>query len=263
MMPRAALQLQPREKRFVIVGAVLATLLLLYLLWPSGSGNSAVELVPADQRPAPVAAAAPQPIPVVQAPPPVSSPAPAGLTDGLVLHGVMAGGAVIGFPDGSQRYVPVGREVMPGLRLEGVQLREAILAAGSVNYRLGFAGPAMPLTPVPGSAPAVVATSAPQPPVQAPTAPLNAQRAELGRYLQALSPRQVNGQVSGYTLRPGISLPALEQVGLQPGDTIVAVNGAPMTQSHVEQLARLRAGTSLQLDIDRSGQRLRFVVQGR
>ena len=262
MMPRAALQLQPREKRFVIVGAVIAILLLAFLLWPSGGGNSAVELVPADQRPTPTAAA-PQAIPVVQAPPPAAVPAPAGLTEGLILHGVMAGGAVIGFPDGSQRYVPVGREVMPGLRLQGVQLHEAILAAGTVNYRLGFAGPAIPLTPVPASGPAIVAVPVPQAAVQAPASPRNAQRAELGRYLQALSPRQVNGQVSGYTLRPGISLPALEQVGLQPGDTIVAVNGAPMTQSHVEQLARLPAGTSLQLDIDRSGQRLRFVIQGR
>jgi len=264
-MPRAALQLQPREKRVVIGGAVVATLLLAYLLWPTGNGGSAVELVPADQRPAPTAAVAPQPIPVVQAPPAVAPAAPAGLTEGLVLHGVMAGGAVIGFPDGSQRYVPIGREVMPGLRLQGVQLREAILAAGTVNYRLGFGGPAVPLTPV---APVVAGNPAPPTavPVSPPTAPPpqpNAQRAELGRYLQALSPRQVNGQLSGYTLRPGVSLPALEQVGLRAGDTIVAVNGAAMTQSHVEQLARLRPGTSLQLDVDRAGQRLRFVVQGR
>ena len=262
MMPRAALQLQPREKRVVIGGAAVATLLLAYLLWPTGNGGSAVELVPADQRPAPTAAVAPQPIPVVQAPPTVAPAAPAGLTEGVVLHGVMAGGAVIGFPDGSQRYVPIGREVMPGLRLQGVQLREAILAAGTVNYRLGFGGPARPLTPVPASGPVVVGAPAPRPAMPA-SAPANAQRAELGRYLQALSPRQVNGQASGYTLRPGVALPALEQAGLHPGDTIIAVNGAPMSQSHVEQLARLPGGTSLQLDVDRSGQRLRFVIQGR
>ncbi len=263
MMPRAALQLQPREKRFVIVGAIVATLLLAYLLWPSsGDGNSSVELVPADQRPTPTVAVTPQPIPVVQAPPPAAMPPPAGLTEGLVLYGVMAGGAVIGFPDGSQRYVAIGREVMPGLRLQGVQLHEAILAAGTVNYRLGFGGPAIPLTPQPAAAPVVVGVPASPPPVQAAPAP-NAQRAEMGRYLQALSPRQANGQLSGYTLRPGIALPSLEQAGLRPGDTIIAVNGAPMTQSHVEQLARLSAGTSLQLDVDRAGQRLRFVVQGR
>jgi membrane-associated protease RseP (regulator of RpoE activity) len=264
MMPRAALQLQPREKRVVIAGAAAATLLLAYLLWPSGTGGSAVELVPADQRPAP-AVAAPQPIPVVQAPPPAAAPAaPAGLADGLILHGVMAGGAVIGFPDGSQRYVAIGREVMPGLRLQGVQLRAAILAAGSANYRLGFGGPAVPLTPAPGAGAVVVGAPSPQPTVQvAAPPPPNAQRAELGRYLQALSPRQVNGQVSGYSWRPGVALPALEQAGLRPGDTILSVNGAAMTQSHVEQLARLAAGTSLQLDVDRAGQRLRFVVQGR
>ena len=258
MMPRAALQLQPREKRVVIAGAAIATVLLAYLLWPSGGGGSAVELVPASQRPA-AAAAAPQPIPLVQAPPPAVA-APAGLTEGLILHGVMAGGAIVGFPDGTQRYVPIGREVIPGLRLQGVQLREAILAAGSVNYRLGFGGPAVPLTPVPAGAAVPVPPAAPPASVAAP--PI-AQRAEMGRYLQALSPRQVNGQVSGYTLRPGIALPALEQAGLQPGDTILSVNGAPMTQSHVERLARLQAGTSLQLEVDRSGQRLRLVVQGR
>ena len=195
MMPRAALQLQPREKRVVIAGAAIATVLLAYLLWPSGGGGSAVELVPANQRPAP-SAAVPQPIPVVQAPPPMTvAVAPAGLTEGLILHGVMAGGAVIGFPDGTQRYVPIGREVIPGLRLQGVQLREAILAAGSVNYRLGFGGPAVPLTPVPAGAAVPVPPAAPP----ASVAPPNAQRAEMGRYLQALSPRQVNGQVSGYT----------------------------------------------------------------
>ncbi len=259
MMPRAALQLEPREKRIVIVGAIVATLLLAYLLWPSGGGGSAVELVPADQRPTP-AAAVRQPVPIVQAPPAAAPAAPAGLTEGLVLHGVMAGGAIIGFPDGSQRYVPIGREVMPGLSLQGVRLHEAILAAGPVNYRLGFGGPAMALTP----APPAVGAPAPQalPPAGA-AAPPNAQRAEVGRYLQALSPRQVDGQVSGYTLRPGIGLPALEQAGLRPGDTILSVNGAPMSQSHVEQLARLPAGTSLQLDVDRGGQRIRLVVQGR
>jgi len=269
MMARPALQLQPREKRVVIVGAAIATLLLAYLLWPSGGGGSAVELVPADQRPAPTAAA-PQPIPVVQAQPMTTAPvaaAPAGLTEGLVLHGVMAGGAVIGFPDGSQRYVPVGRELIPGLRLQAVQLREAILAAGSINYRLGFGGPATALTPAPPAA-VVVRAPAPQPAgpaVQVPSPPPapNARRAEAGLYREALSPRLMNGQISGYTLRPGINLPELDQAGLQPGDTILTVNGAPMNQSHVEQLARLSGGAGLALEVDRAGQRIRLTVQGR
>lgn len=270
MIPKAALQLEPREKRMVIGGAVVATLLLAYLLWPSGGSQSAVELVPADQRSAPApAAAAAQPVPVVQAAPPMAAPGPAapaaaGVADGLVLHGVMAGGAVIGFPDGSQRYVPVGREVMPGLRLQAVQLREAILASGTVNYRLGFGRPAMPLTPAPqvAGAPAVATVPSAIVAVPAPS-PQSAQRIETARYRQALSPRQINGQVSGYTLRPGTSIAALDQAGLQPGDTILSVNGASMTQSHVEQLARLAPGSSAELMVDRGGQRLRLVVQGR
>jgi membrane-associated protease RseP (regulator of RpoE activity) len=268
MMPRAALQLEPREKRLVIGGAVIATLVLGYLLWPSGSGQSAVELVPADQRSAPApAAAAPQPLPVVQAGPPAAAPAPAapaGVAEGLVLHGVMAGGAVIGFPDGSQRYVPVGRELMPGLRLQAVQLREAILASGSVNYRLGFGGPAMPLTPAPQVVGAPAAPAVPPPIVSAPApSRQSAQRIEAGRYRQALSPRLVDGRVSGYTFRPGIGIQALEQAGLQPGDTILSVNGAPISQSHVEQLARLPAGNTAELMVERGDQRVRLVVQGR
>ena len=196
-------------------------------------------------------------------------PATAGLTEGLVLHGVMAGGAVIGFPDGSQRYIAIGRDVMPGLRLQAVQLRQAILASGSINYRLGFAGPAVPVTPTPAAAPAVVgAPAAPSaspaivtvPPAPTPRA---VQRAEAGNYRMALSPRQVGGRISGYTLRPGISLPELEQAGLRSGDTIIAVNGAPMAQNHVEQLARLSTGNSLALEVERGGQRLRLTVQGR
>ena len=271
MMRRAALQLQPREKRMVIGGAVIATALLAYLLWPSGGGQSAVELVPADQRPTPTVATAPQPIPVVQAAPTAvatATPAVAGLTEGLVLHGVMAGGAVIGFPDGSQRYVPVGRDVMPGLRLQAVRLREAILASGSINYRLGFAGPAVPLTPAPTSPQVVGAPAAPAATpaivtVPAAPTPRSAQRAEAGSYRMALSPRQLSGRISGYTFRPGISLPELEQAGLRPGDTIISVNGAPMAQNHVEQLAQLSAGNSLALEVERGGQRLRLTVQGR
>ena len=270
MIRASTLQLEPREKRVVIGGAVIVTVLLAFLLWPSGTDQSAVELVPADQRPAP---AAPQPIPVVQAGPPVAPPAampaaPAALTEGLVLHGVMAGGAIIGFPNGTQRYVPIGREVMPGLRLQGVQLHHAILASGSVNYRLGFGGSAVALTP----APQVVASAPASPPAPAaPGAPVTAftpappqqqaaQRAETARYRLGLAPRQVNGQVSGYTLRPGISLPPLEQAGLRPGDTILRFNGAQFGPQHLEELARGGRG---ELEVERGGQRLRIVVQNR
>jgi hypothetical protein len=44
------MQIEARDKRALIIGAVLVTLLLAYLLWPRGTEQSGVELVAADQR---------------------------------------------------------------------------------------------------------------------------------------------------------------------------------------------------------------------
>lgn len=170
------MQLQARDKRALIGGAVVVILLLAYLLWPrSTARETSVELVPASQRPGaaaspvasptltagPPAQAVPQPQPVqtVAAPAAPASPIP----EGLKLTGVAGGGAIFGFSDGTQRLVRRGRDVAPGVTLQAIRLREVILAVGTINYRLGFGGVAIPVQP-----PAQAATPAPPPPAATP-----------------------------------------------------------------------------------------------
>src|SRR3546814_300853 len=97
--------LNPRERRFLVVGAAALAAFLLYLLLPEGvepggerAGEAARGPVPAFHPPA-------APTPAIPSPP--SRAAPAATLSGLVLRGVLGGGAaIIGFPDGNQRSVP-------------------------------------------------------------------------------------------------------------------------------------------------------------
>lgn len=172
----------------MIGGAIVATGLLAYLLWPRSAPESGVLLVPADQRQAAPAAAAPiQPTaPAVQPAAPVAAAPPQVIPEGLKLTGVTATGAIFSFSDGSQRLVRRGRPIAPGLTLQAVRLRDVIVTVGTVNYRLGFGGAAVPIQaqPSPALAPpgapappltvAVPAPPSPQAPAQAtPQAPLD------------------------------------------------------------------------------------------
>lgn len=247
----------------LIGGAVIATLLLLYLFWPSGeTQTSNVDLVPAAQRqgvapppaaPVPLPPSTPVPVPTVQA---VAAP------EGIVLHGVTGGGAIIGYADGSQRFIARGRDVLPGLRLQGTSLYSVILGSPTASYRLGFSGPAVALgAPVasPGSPPAVAVN----PTAQAAEAQRAASdRAQTQQFRQLLAPREVNGRITGYTIRPGANAPPLQQAGLLPGDTILSVNGSQLQPEQLEELAWTIANSSrTEFEIERGGRRMRFAYQ--
>jgi hypothetical protein len=176
------MQLQARDKRALMLGAALVTLLLAYLMWPrSAPRETGVELVAADKRPggaAPAPVGAPvQPMQTVTAPAvPVQAVAPATpIPEGLRLTGVTGRGAIFAYADGTQRLVARGRDVAPGVMLQAVRLRDVILAVGPTNYRLGFGGAALPIQP-PGTVTAVAAPpapAAPPPPAVLPGVPTN------------------------------------------------------------------------------------------
>lgn len=269
------MQLDARDKRALIGGAVAVTALLAYLLWPAGAGTgSNVELVSADQRP-PVAAAAPiQVQPPTTPPPSAAAPAPpvAAVPEGLRLTGVAGSGAIFSFADGTQRFVLRGREVAPGLTLQGVALRHVIIASGGTAYRLGFGGTAMPIqapaAPVaqaaPGAAPQLVVV--PGAPRNALGGPLitDAQQQQLGRqFVDGLEPRRNGARITGWTLKPGVSLIGLNQAGLQPGDVLVSVNGeAVLDQEQVAGLPRQIADAQrVEFEFERGGQRLRRSIE--
>jgi hypothetical protein len=142
MLPEA------RDRRALLWGgAVIAVLLLYLLLRGSDSGSSAEPVQPeiAASTPAEQSATYATPLqPPVAAPVAVAPVAAAPATDvsQLRLYGILSRGAVIGMADGTQRFVPIGREIVPGVTLRGVDVHHIILATGSGEVRLGFDNPA-------------------------------------------------------------------------------------------------------------------------
>jgi general secretion pathway protein C len=225
--------LSRRDSRALSGGGIVIVVLLAWLLWPDAEAPP----------PAPPQPVAPPPAPIVVVVPPPAAPAVD--VSQLRLFGVMASGAVIGMADGSQRFVPVGREIVPGVSLLRVELHHAVLATAAGEVRLGFDGvaPALPTAATPAQA---------------------ARSDETLRYRLGLAPRMVGGRVSGFTMRPGASLPALARAGIQPGDVILRVNGSELDEERREELAWTLANSGrVEFEIERGGRPLRLTLQSR
>jgi membrane-associated protease RseP (regulator of RpoE activity) len=225
--------LSARDRRALSGGGLVIAALFAYLLWPEAQSPPAPAL-PVQAPPA-----------IVIAPPPAVPAAPTAVdVSRLRLFGVMASGAVFGMADGSQRFVPVGREVVPGATLLRVELHHAVLATAAGEVRLGFDG-------VDQAAPAA-------------TPAATAQGEETLRYRLGLEPRIVRGRIDGFTIRPGASLPALARAGIQPGDVILRVNGAQLDEERREELAWQIANSGpVEFEIERAGRPLRLTLQSR
>jgi len=228
-----------REKRLIGAAALLLLLLILYLLIP---GEDAPPAAPAL---APVAVSPPAP---ASAPASQPAPAPGAEISGLRLHGLLASGAILSFADGSQRLVPVGREAMPGLRLERIEQNQAVFASAGGEVRLGFDDAAQAGEQ---AAPAAPTARAPQQPDSLP-------------YRLGLAPRRIGGRVQGFTVRPGADLPDLARAGIRPGDTILSVNGSVLDEERMLELPwQIANSTRLEFEIERGGRRLRLAPGGR
>lgn len=237
--------LSPRDRRALGGGGLVVAVLLIYLLWPDGDPGSQAGPEPLAQPV--VAAAAPPP------PPPVPAPAPLPAADPgqLRLFGILGRGAVIAGADGNQRYVPLGREVAPGLRLVRLEVRHAVLAVAGGEIRLGFDGVAQAQAPPPGQAAAAPAGEA-------------ALRDRTRQYRLGLAPRMAGGRVTGFAVRPGAELPELARAGVQPGDVIVSVNGSVLDEERMLELAWTMANSNrVDFEVERGGRRVRLSGQGR
>ncbi len=137
-----------------------------------------------------------------------------------------------------------------------VQSKHAVILSGpSGDIRLGFGGP---MVPVGGTAVPAQAASAPT--SQAADA---ATREASLRYRLALAPRREGGQVVGYTVRPDVRIPALEQAGLRPGDTILSVNGSRLNEERMGELAwEVANASSTEFEVERGGRRMRLTLSG-
>jgi hypothetical protein len=175
--------------------------------------------------------------------------APSADVSQLRLHGILSRGAVIGMADGTQRFVPIGREFLPGVILRGVEVHHIVLATGAGERRLGFDGIAQQQA-IGAAAPVASADAA--------------QRSDTTSYQLGLAPRTVGSRVSGYTIRPGASLPALARAGLQPNDLILRVNGSEFGEEQLQNLAwQIANSAHMEYEIERGGRPMRLTAGGR
>jgi hypothetical protein len=143
MAPRT---LSLREKRLIQAAVALAIVVLISLLLRGGGGGAAPEAPMGPGTPvappSPATYASPPPPPastpvaIAPTPPPVAG---ADVSQ-LKLYGLLASGAVVGYANGGQRLVPVGREALPGLTLVRIEQNHAVFQSAGGEVRLGFDG---------------------------------------------------------------------------------------------------------------------------
>jgi len=158
--------LSDKDRRALLWGGPVAAVLILYLLTRGEGSGPRPEPLPAD-APATVETASPPMVAVVAVPDRVASaPVAAAQSAGasqLRLVGILSSGALIAMADGSQRFVPVGREIVPGVILRGVGVHQAILATPSGELRLPLDAGAPTTAPAVTVAPAAPPGMPPRP----------------------------------------------------------------------------------------------------
>ena len=202
-----------------------------------------------EETSAPTSAPVTLPAPAVEPPAPVPAAgqpaAPSPSAAGLRLFGLLGRGAIIALPDGMQRFFTIGREVRPGLRVARIAQDHVVLASAGGEVRLGFDGP----------------RSVAQPAAETGTATSSGAEAALRNdtitYRLGLAPRQAGGRGTGYVVRPGVSMPALERAGLRPGDVIVGVNGSRFDEERLLELSWQMANSDrTDFEVERNGSRV-------
>lgn len=162
-------------------------------------------------------------------------------------RGPGGGAAIIGSPEGDQRSVGVGEEIVPGARLYAVAFDYVVIDRGGRQEKL-FLDQSKPAELVAGAAVAGGAVEPAAGPAQL--------TPDMVRQALILAPRSIGGRVSGATVSSGPDRKMFAATGLQAGDVIVAVNGARFTSA--ADLAQLQSGlvggARLSLTVERGAQ---------
>ncbi|MBM4218650.1 MAG: type II secretion system protein GspC [Gammaproteobacteria bacterium] len=197
------------------------------------------------------------------------SDAPA-TTANLMLAGTLAGRepergwAIIGASGQSARVYATGASLPGGARLHAVYPDRVILDRSGARESLllprlssgAGAGRALPRSAgmPPGAAPnASIADSVRQLLVQNPSA---------GSELLRPQPVFAGGSLRGYRVYPGRNRAQFAGLGLQPGDLVLAVNGAALDDPNrgLEILRGVGQGSAVTLTIERGGQQQQITV---
>ena len=233
-----------REKVFVAVGALAS---LLFAVWLAIGRADPAPAAPPEPGPAALSESAIRPEPIAPAAAAAPAPAaPAAELSQLRLAGIMGSGAIIAFPDGVQRAVPLGREFLPGVTLEKLEVSHVVLGAAGGDFRLDlnrFGATA-------ASAP--VAVAAAQAGGSEPAGG-RSERRQTFDLLLGMEQVKVDGGI-GHRIKADSDVPVLRRAGLRPGDTITRVNGSSFDQERLMELPWMLANsTGVEIEYVRDG----------
>lgn len=163
--------------------------------------------------------------------------------------GAIAGGAIIGLPDGQQVSFSVGEAISPGVVLAAVGFDFADVDRQGTRQRLFMDQdkPAQTLGAAGAGAQAAVAAT--------PAAPATI---EAVRAAVSFTPRQSANGIDGIAVSPAGDQATFAALGFRQGDVILSVNGAQI--SSAADLAKLQQslvpGASLSLTVERGGDQI-------
>ncbi|MBB5864740.1 type II secretion system protein N [Xanthomonas sp. 3058] len=185
-----------------------------------------------------------------------------GNSEGIVLHGVRAGGtqaaAFLSHGDGRQGAYRVGDGVLPGVVVQAIAADHVLLRTGAGVQRLALAevvATGTAATPSPSAT--ITSTTA------APAAVSNVGAAAAPAGATAVDPQQLltsaglraSEDGSGFTVMPRGDGALLRQAGLAPGDVLTQINGRTLDAEHLRELQdELRGGQAATLTYRRDGQ---------
>ncbi|CAE6714725.1 type II secretion system protein N [Xanthomonas arboricola] len=182
-------------------------------------------------------------------------------SDGIVLHGVRAGGAqaaaFLSSGDGRQGAYRIGDGVVPGVTVQAIASDHVLLRTGSGVRRLALVestasaaatSPATAATAAAGGAPAVTSNVG--------TAAGTATAAAVDpQQLLTTAGLRASDDGSGFTVMPRGDGALLRQAGLAPGDVLTQLNGRTLDAEHLRELQdELRDGQAATLTYRRDGQ---------
>ncbi|APP81873.1 type II secretion system protein N [Xanthomonas hortorum] len=181
-------------------------------------------------------------------------------SDGIVLHGVRAGGtqaaAFLSNGDGKQGAYRVGDAVVPGVVVHAIASDHVLLRASNGVRRLA-------LVESMASSSASLAANATTSASSAPAVMSNVGTAAGAAAATAVDPQQLlttaglraSTDGSGFTVMPRGDGALLRQAGLAPGDVLTQINGRTLDAEHLRELQdELRDGQAATLTYRRDGQ---------
>ncbi|WP_184353197.1 type II secretion system protein N [Xanthomonas arboricola] len=186
---------------------------------------------------------------------------PESSSDGVVLHGVRAGGtqaaAFLSSGDGKQGAYRIGDIVVPGVTVQAIASDHVLLRTRSGVRRLALVestasaaatSPAATTTAAVGGAPAVTSNVG----IAAGTATAAAVDPQ---QLLTTAGLRASEDGSGFTVMPRGDGALLRQAGLAPGDVLTQLNGRTLDAEHLRELQdELRDGQAATLTYRRDGQ---------